>query len=103
MEAFKEFMMLLENSIDERCGAIIKLPQRCVLNKSWDRFGIPGYFVTFDQHFVSTPATLFIADTPDGRLFHEAFSVFSNSNFNNRCLWVYEEDVTLLNTEEFYI
>lgn len=65
--------MLLENSIDERCGAIIKLPQRCVLNKSWDRLDIPGYFVTFDPHCVSSPATLFIADTPDGRLFHEAF------------------------------
>ena len=95
--------MLLENSIDNNSGFTIKPPQRCFLKNYVYEANILGYFVSFDPHYVISPATLFIADTPNDELFHAAFSVFCNDNFKNRCLWVYEEDVTFLNTEEFYI
>lgn len=103
MESFKEFVTLLENSIDSKSGFTIKPPQRCFLKKSVFVADILGYFVSFDPYYVSSPITLFIADTPNGSLFHKAFSVFCNDNFKNRCLWVYEEDVEFINTEGFYI
>lgn len=103
MESFKEFMVLLENSIDSMKGFIVKPPRRCFLKRRVYGADITGYFVSFDPYYVSSPATLFIADTPNGRLFHKAFLVFCNDNFKNRCLWVYEEDVEFIDTEGFYI
>lgn len=95
--------MLLENSIDSNSGFTIKPPQRCFLKNYVYEADILGYFVSFDPYYISSPTTLFIADTPNDELFHEALSVFCNDNFKNRCLWVDEEDVEFIDIEGFYI
>lgn len=58
------------------------IPKRCHLNQHYDLRKEPGYVV---------------------ELIHNASYTFVNSIFNNRCLWIDDDDITYINTEGFYI
>lgn len=78
------------------------IPKRCHLNQHYDLKKEPGYVVEL-IHNNGGIDLLFIADIADIEYFHNASYTFVNSIFNNRCLWIDEDDITYINTEGFYI
>lgn len=71
-----------------------KNPRRCVLNEFWGLIDVPGYLVEiYDRD--NEKDLLFIADKTNEDYFHSASDVFEKYYFEGRCLWIFENEVTL--------
>lgn len=108
---YKEYMMtivddLLEkvkDNIDNRYYSVPNDPIRCVLNRRFGLVNIPGYAIEIIDSGAVDRDLLFIADKPNQDLFHHGLAVLSIKVFENRCLWVDDDDITYIKTEGFYI
>lgn len=101
METLDELMKIIDDIIDNEHWTA-KNPRRCVLNEFWSLRDVPGCFVEiYDRN--NEKDFLFIADKYNEEYFHSGCDVFKKDYFNCRCLWVFENDVTLKQIEWFYI
>ena len=101
METSEELIKIIDDNLDD-CFWTANNPKRCVLNQYYDLWNIPGYVVEiFDSSFDKD--LLFIADIPDSTMFHHGSHVFDTRCFEDRCLWIEDNDITIIVTEGFYI
>ena len=101
METLNELMKIIDENLDD-CFWTAKNPKRCVLNKYYGLWNIPGYVVEiFDRSF--DMELLFIADIPDSTMFHHGSHIFDTRCFKDRCLWIAYKDITIIEIEGFYI
>lgn len=101
METADELIKIINDSIDNEYW-IAKNPRRCVLNEFWSLTNVPGYVVEiYDRD--NEKDHLFIADKPNEDYFHDGSAVFGRYNFKGRCLWVFENEVTIKPIGDFYI
>lgn len=94
-------MKIINENLDD-CFWTYQNPKRCILNQYYDLCNIFGYVVEiFDTSF--NTELLFIADIPYSRVFHHGSHVFNTKCFKDRCLWIDYEDITIIETDGFYI
>lgn len=101
METLEELIKIIDDNLDD-CFWTATNPKRCVLNQYYDLWNIPGYVVEiFDRSLDKD--LLFLADIPDSTMFHHGFHIFGTRCFEDRCLWIEDNDITIIATEGFYI
>lgn len=101
METADELMKIINDFIDNEYW-IAKNPSRCVLNEFFSLRDVPGFVVEiYDRD--NEKDLLFIADKSNEEYFHSGSDIFEEYYFNSRCLWVFENEVTLKQIEGFYI
>lgn len=101
METLEELIKRIEDNLDD-CFFTVENLKRCVLNQYFDLWNITGYFVEiFDGNF--DRGLLFIADIPDSTMFHHGSHVFGTRCFENRCLWIEDNNITIIDTKGLYI
>ena len=79
-----------------------KTPMRCVLNHYYGSRNIPGYSVEFFDR-EGDSELLFLSDVLEEDLFHYGGFIFETKYFKDRCLWIDDDDITIIDTKRFYI
>lgn len=93
METLDELMKIINDIIDGKYWTT-KNPKRCVLNEFLELSNVPGSLVEiYDRD--NEKDLLFIADKSNEDYFHNGSDVFEKDYFSSRCLWVFENEVTL--------
>lgn len=101
METVDELMKIIDDSLDDEYW-IAKNPKRCLLNQYWNLENVPGYVVEiYDRD--NEKDHLFIADKSNEDYLHDGSAVFDKTYFSGRCLWVFENEVTITPIGGFYI
>lgn len=101
METINELIKIIDENLDD-CFWTANNPKRCVLNQYYDLCNISGYVVEILDRSCDKDL-LFIADISNSRRFHHGSHVFNTKCFKDRCLWIDYEDITIIETEGFYI
>ena len=103
METLNELVKLVKYNIDKDFVKIKETPKRCVFKELYHLKNVPGYFVTFYYPEHDYEDSLFISDTQDKQLFHNAPSLFITHCFEFRCRWASSYEVEFKKTYGFYI
>lgn len=102
MENLVDLREAINIALDNRYWKSPNSPKRCVLNKFWELGNVHGSFVEiYDRE--NEKDLLFIADEPNEDYFHSGTDVFKTDCFKHRCLWVFENEVTVRPVGGFYI
>lgn len=73
-----------------------------MLNRCYDLVNLSGYVAEiFDRD--NEKDLLFIADEPNEDYLHDGSAVFDKTYFSGRCLWVFENEVTITPIGGLYI
>lgn len=103
METLTELVKIIKNNIDKDFVKIKETPKRCVFKELYHLKKVPGYFVTFYYPEHDYEDSLFISDTQDKQLFHNAPSLFITHYFEFRCRWASQNEVDFIEPYGFYI
>ena len=103
MTEVDELFKTLKANIDNRYYSVPNDPVRCILNSYFDLVNVPGYAIEIIDSGAIDKDLLFIADKPHIDLFHHGLAVLSTRVFENRCLWIDDDDITIIDTKGFYI
>lgn len=103
METLKELIRKIEDNLEEDWVKIKGTPKRCLLKELYHLKNVPGYFVTVYYPEHDYEDSLFISDTQDKHLFHNAPSLFITHCFEFRCRWASQYEVDFIEPYGFYI
>ena len=102
METVGELLKVIRKNTDTDFVKVSGTPKRCVLNEVYDLVNVPGYVVEiYDRD--NENDHLFIADKSNEDYLHDGSAVFDKTYFSGRCLWVFENEVTITPIGGFYI
>ena len=103
MTEVDELFKTLKDNINNRLYTIPNEPKKCVLHRYFDLINVTGYVVELIGVDYVDRDLLFIADKPHIDLFHHGLAVLESRVFENRCLWIDDDDITIIDTKGFYI
>lgn len=103
MENITELVKIIKNNINKDFVKIKGIPKRCVFKELFHLKNVPGYFVTVYYPEYNYEDSLFISDTQDKHLFHNAPSLFITHCFEFRCRWASQNEVYFIEPYGFYI
>lgn len=102
METVGELLEVIRKNTDIDFVKVSGTPKRCVLNEVYDLVNVPGYVVEiYDRD--NEKDHLFIADKSNEDYLHDGSAVFDKTYFSGRCLWVFENEVTITPIGGLYI
>jgi hypothetical protein len=102
METIGELLKVIRKNTDADFVKVSGTPKRCVLKNVYNLVNVPGYVVEiYDRD--NEKDHLFIADKSNEDYLHDGSAVFDKTYFSGRCLWVFENEVTITPIGGFYI
>lgn len=103
MTVVDDLLEKVKDNIDNKYYSVPNAPFRCVLNRRFGLVNVSGYAIEIIDSGAIDRYLLFIADKPNQKMFHHGLAVLSTRVFENRCLWIDDDDITYIKTEGFYI